>query len=429
MNKIINIKNRKLIISLSFANYLKEKSGMPKVIMAHQNIYNKNSISYVYLFSVKKNILRDRIMLFCKFGLIIDGQYYGIYQMSQIINMIYEWSHKGKEIIDIHIHHLLYVNLNLVDELLSHVIAPVKVYLHDYYNACSNYTLLKNNEQYCGGEGLNEINCKNCKFYKESCVTQNAIHRLYNKFISRIKFIAPSSTVQRIFIKFHPEYEDKIIIIPHQKLDGNYKENLSHISQDEGIRIAFLGMPAKHKGWDTWSKIVNIFTSNKYQFFVFNSSDDCYSNMQKVNVRFTQNNMNAMVEALRENKINVAILWALWPETYSYTYFEAFSANVFVITNKNSGNIADAVEKNKNGIVLQDEGNLISLFYNDKKLYNLINSFRYNSLGGPNRLLDNDEIVDLSLKFNETSKIIKKFKICNYPLLWILNYIDKKNII
>ena len=79
--------NKRYVVAISFANYLKDKTGIPKVMMAHQRMYNENQISYVALFSVKKNICNDRIMLFCKFGVIIDGEYKGIFQMSQMIHL------------------------------------------------------------------------------------------------------------------------------------------------------------------------------------------------------------------------------------------------------------------------------------------------------------------------------------------------------
>ena len=44
-----------------------------------------------------------------------------------------------------------------------------------------------------------------------------------------------------------------------------------------------------------------------------------------------------MLNALRQNNVDVAILWSLCKETYSYTYFECYAANVFVVTDENSG--------------------------------------------------------------------------------------------
>ena len=73
----------------------------------------------------------------------------------------------------------------------------------------------------------------------------------------------------------------------------------------------------------------------------------------------------AMLNALRQNNVDVAILWSLCKETYSYTYFECYAANVFVVTDENSGNIAFQVLKNGNGKVVGSATELLNLFDND----------------------------------------------------------------
>lgn len=423
MDRIVRIKNKKYILSVSFANYLKDKTGMPKVMMAHQVMYNSVGISYISLFSVKKNILHDKVMLFCKFGLIIDGEFQGIFQMSQLIHMFVEWQKYGYRMLDIHIHHLLYVNLSLVSELLSACKEiPIKVYLHDYYFACTRYNLLRNGSEYCGGKGLNEQTCKGCTEYNRSCDTEKKIHKLFGAFLNRIIFVSPSVTTKNIFLRFHPEYAKQVIVIPHQKCNGHFKGNLEKVTSSDKIRVAFLGMPKAHKGWNAWNKIISKYSDKEeYEFYVFNSADEQYDRMKKVNVAFNKDNLNAMTDALRENKIHVVLLWALWPETYSYTCFEAFASNTYIITNRNSGNIADVIETNGNGKILSDEKELIDLFGDTLLLKNKINEFRNLTEGGPDCLEENDEIVKISLQYIGESEIVDTYKFVNYPLLRILN--------
>lgn len=416
--------NNKYVIALSFANYLKDKTGIPKVMMAHQQMYNQNQISYVALFSVKKNILNDRVMLFCKFGLIIDGEFKGIFQMSQLIHMFFQWQYSEKRLIDIHIHHLMYINVDLVNELLSaSPETPVKVYLHDYYNACTGYTLLKNRDTFCGGNGFSKECCDGCIYDKKNVIVQKKIHDLFASNIRRIVFISPSITTKNIYANFHPEYEKNIVVIPHQKYKGKYTDNLEKIEQKEKIRAAFLGMPMKHKGWNVWKQLVDSTDEKKYEFIVFNSSDDLYSKMKKVKVGFSKDNLNAMTDILRKYKIHIVILWAIWPETYSYTCFEAFSANAFIITNSNSGNIADVIRTNGNGVILSNEKELKNFFRDTDKLRAAVNTYRMSTSGGPKELYENDEIVRMTLQNERINEIKKIRKLVNYPLLWGLNYI------
>lgn len=414
------------IVAISFIDYLRAKSGVAKVLMAHQQMYNANSISYIDLFSVKKNICNDKIMLFCKFGLIIDGDYKGIFQMSQIIHMLYKFQNDGYRLLDIHLHHFLYTKIKLVDEFLRACPeTPVKVYLHDYFNVCTGYTLMKNREQYCGGMGFSDDICADCQYAEVNKQVQPQIHKIFRENLGRIVFVSPSETTKEIFLNFHPEYADKVIVIPHQKYLEHYQENLEALSSDEKIRVAFLGMPMKHKGWNVWKKLVEKFQGDGYEFTVFNSSDDVYEKMGKVKIGFSQENLNAMTDALRRYKVHIALLWSLCPETYSYACFEAFSANAFIITNRISGNIADVVRTNGNGIVLADEITLEKLFENRSDLINKINSFRNQFIGGPDKLSENNEIISITKNDFMAAQIKNSHKPINYPLIWILNRIYK----
>lgn len=98
------------------------------------------------------------------------------------------------------------------------------------------------------------------------------------------------------------------------------------------------------------------------------------------------------------NDIQVVLLWAKWPETYSYTFFESLSANLYIITNRVSGNITNQVEERRCGIILEDVNELYQLFGDKEELREKINDFRIKYDGGPYYLKENDEIVEYSLK-------------------------------
>lgn len=416
--------NKKYILAISFADYTKNVSGMPKVMMAHQQVYNKALISYVSIFSVKKNILNDRFMIFCKFGLLIDGSFIGIFQMSQLIHIFYEWMQQNYKMIDIHIHHLMYINLNRIDELLSSCSnIPVKVFLHDYYLACKQYNLLKNGTVYCGGKGFAPKRCSDCLEYKKSMALEEKIHKLIGNCRDRITFISPSNITKEIFLNFHPEYKNNIVVIPHQIGEGYYMGNTGKLSSNNKIKIAFLGMPRNHKGWNVWENIVRKFSGCGYEFYVFNNDNVSYDHMRKINVAFSKEHLNAMIDALRDNKIHVAFLWSTWPETYSFTCFEAYASNTFIITNKDSGNIAYTVSRYKNGLVFAKEDDLLYVLENIDEMRKKINEFRDTTVVGPEYLKDNGEIVKMSLKTVTKGEITDSHKIINYPLLWVLNAI------
>lgn len=77
------------------------------------------------------------------------------------------------------------------------------------------------------------------------------------------------------------------------------------------------------------------------------------------NVKVSPGDRSAMLEALRRNEIDVVFHWAIWPETFSYVLYEAIGAGCFILTSHLSGNVADFVAKNKNGIIFLSFSNLV----------------------------------------------------------------------
>ena len=97
-----------------------------------------------------------------------------------------------------------------------------------------------------------------------------------------------------------------------------------------------------------------------------------------------------MTKALREKKVNIVLLWSLSPETYSYTYYEAYASNAFILTNSKSGNITDMVQKNKNGLVFDSENELFSFFSDVGKVKQTLEDFYASNVIGPLYLKTND---------------------------------------
>ena len=85
------------------------------------------------------------------------------------------------------------------------------------------------------------------------------------------------------------------------------------LSSCKKISIAFLGMPAEHKGWKQWEMMVENYKED-YRFVVFNSSDDEYQNMEKVKIQYSPGNLSAMTKALRDNALVSMNMWGLTPD-------------------------------------------------------------------------------------------------------------------
>lgn len=427
----IPLQEKQYVLSISFANYLKGVSGMAKVLMEHQLMYNNQGIGYVNLFVVKKYLFREKVTAFCFYGLVINGEYKGIYQIEQIINILSAWNRENKILLDIHFHHFLYIKMKQMDKLIKHIPeVPLKVYLHDYYTVCWNYTLRKNGGLYCGPTGIHSEKCVDCMFYERSKKRMEQITDFLYKYKERITIISPSEATKTIWLETYPEFVNQIDVVWHQYEKGEYLGNLEPLEPKQNLKVAFLGMPAEHKGWDVWEKIVAKFHTKGYDFFVFNSSDDTYENMKKVKVQYSNEDLDAMTNALRKEKIHIVLLWAKWPETYSYTLYESMAANLYVITNKISGNITEQVSSQSIGLVLEKQEELFSIFNDIVGLREKINMFRREGKRGPLNLEKNDKIVKLTRRITRANSVIKRCwytKLYNYPLVYVLRVLYTHN--
>lgn len=391
------VKNKKYVLSMSFANYQKGISGMAKVILSHEKLFTEHKISYVYMYLVKKTIIKDKITVFSMYGLIIDGKDCGVYSLSEVLNYFEFMKRKGHILIDVHIHHAIWFDYKHLDQILIATNkVPVKYFIHDYFLLCTNYTLLKNDTIYCGTGCVSKDKCSDCKYLKRSLEKTVKIRNIINNYLERITFIAPSDIAKSIFVNSYSEFINKTIVIPHQILIGEYDGNLEKIG-DRKLNIGFLGRCVNHKGGKQWKEIVRK-NKFKYNFYMFSNDINNDNNVIHINVSYSKDNLNAMVEALRKECIDVVILWSIWPETYSFTFFEAISANCFVITTDSSGNIADMVKKTNLGYICNNMADLIELFDATDKLIKLVENRKKNSKKGPLILKDNTKILDMVAK-------------------------------
>lgn len=387
--------NKKYILSVAFSDYRRNTGGVAKVIAEHEKMFLSSNTGYIYIYPVKKLICNDRIMLFCFWGMRIDGKFAGIFSIKKIFKIMHCWQKKGAELLEVHLHHLMYMNLKHIKMLFDYTKnVQIRFFVHDYYSICTGYNLLKNGKQYCGSEGINQQKCFDCQHYKQSLRIEPKIHSLLLKNSNRIIVITPSQIAKDIWCNSYKEFSHKVTVIPHQLLKGKY--NVYNKPHDK-IRVAFIGNPAFLKGYDTWQKLVKCY-SDYYEFYEFHSGKSLCTEVKYIPVWVCSDKLNAMVEALRNNEIDIVLLWSKCQETYSYTYFESYAANAYILTNPISGNICRMVQKNRNGFVCGNEKILFKLFENKEDLKLVISKFNRYGILGPEQLIPNDMILHLVLK-------------------------------
>lgn len=398
-------------------------AGTEKYIRNQIKQYNSQNINCIVIFQLIRNY---KIIEFDYYGIMLNYRYLGFFEKSDIIQWISKLKEQNNEFIDVFIHHLRDFNINSLLPLVD-IIGKTKYYflVHDFYSACTQYNLLKNGEKYCGDAKLYKEKCFDCKFYNESMNLKKSILKLFNLMEEQLQIIIPSVTAKELWCQAYPEYEKMVQVIPHLKLEGKYQGNRRLIGKDENIKVAFVGGQAFNKGWTKWKSASDQLLEQNIpiKLYYFGSAADERNAVRNVYVSVSKMGADAMMKELRKYEIDCVVLFSCVPETYSFTYYEAFAANAFVITNYDSGNIASEVKKNENGIVIDNEvGELVKLFINTEELRTKINEFKEKGILGPQTLLDNFDYMSLDYDDSDTSLNLPKRKRTIKRSIWEFIY-------
>lgn len=392
---------KNFVLLVHFRDPFTHMGGSESVVRSHCKILKERGNDVYVLFPVCKgmkfygkvfSIHAWALLYFDKLVSVVDA-----YKMQRIVfNLNAEKNCRG-----VFIHSLIFSDFMELNAILSFR-RTIVMYLHDYSTCCSQYTLMKNDLFFCGNALLFDAKCNDCVFYGSGKILKQKMGKFLNQF-ENLHIISPSRNIADNWMKAYPEYADKVQIIGHKKCLGKYAQNRDILNENEKIRIGFVGKTVKEKGFDLWIKAVDIISkkTDKYEFVYFGSRPVDNPNVRSVSVSIVSDGLDAMTKALRRERVHIAFLFSIIPETYSLTYFECFSSNCFIITSSHSGNIAAEVLQNHNGIVLNPTVEaIVSCLEEINALRDAVNLLRTNDCVGPNLLVDNEDFLRL-LSFEE----------------------------
>ncbi|MFC1788722.1 hypothetical protein ACFLZE_02260 [Thermodesulfobacteriota bacterium] len=370
---LANLKFSNFILSFSHSDYLVAVGGTEKVMHEEQAEYWKNEISYVQIHAClpreeewQKGYINQLVCIN------VDSTPVGHFTMLQL-GLIIEFLQKTGRInlIALQIHHLMYLSVSAIQFLLNTIQVPkICVFIHCYYTVCP---LINLGEVFC--EGI----CTGCEHEE----IRSRHYSIIKKFFNRInaEFIAPSHVAAKIWCKSFPEHAERTRVIPHLVARNARVEVRTETcgkrlaSANYRPRIAYVGYENFHKGLNTWWRLVaNSDLKDKYQFFHLGAFSIRMPNVTYALVSFLETGLDSMKNALIEHKIDIAFLWSVCPETYSFTLHEAFAANCFVLTNGISGNIAAQIRETGRGIICRNEPDMLHLLNDRQRIKNLLQS-------------------------------------------------------
>jgi hypothetical protein len=155
--------------------------------------------------------------------------------------------------------------------------------------------------------------------------------------------------------------------------------------------------------------ILNLVSQSRkkpYKFYHFGSNNSLQniSEIENIAISVTPSSRDEMINSLREKTIDVALILSPWPETFSYTTHEAFAAGAAVMTLIDSGNVAAKVKETGQGIVVDGEEGLISLFQSDKLIKYVQDRYKKGIKVG--KLVHTGTTASLALSVNSTTEAL-----------------------
>lgn len=350
-----------IVLSISHDCYYESPGGIQLCIHREQQCFQEKSINYIHVFPRQpspmplhsKNPQAEVVVSQNGVKLGVTS----LFDLSEVLSR--------RELKLVFIHSLLGISPQDVTDLICKQNSSTKVlyWMHDYSALCSSYQLLRNKVSFCGAPPLGSAQCNYC-FYGNSRAgnVDNIIPLLKHNqtelvFPSHAALSAWQSGAKTLCL----EFDSREHVINHIRLLKS--ESVNRAFDNRLPRIAFLGHPTYAKGWDSFSSLIrdpDVF--NNFDWYHLGAtSDDLSSDIEYVYVNISDS-PDAMIRAIRETKIDFALIWPQWPETFCLTAYEAVIGEANIITNEDSGNVAAFARSIPYGHVIQKNHTALKAF-------------------------------------------------------------------
>ncbi len=250
----------------------------------------------------------------------------------------------------VHVHHLMYQYFDIMDIIQEKKI-PYMVTLHDFYFVCPTFVLLENNEKYCVDNEKRD--CAKC-LKKLKNLDDNFIEKWrelsYRVLKNAELVVTPTESAKEIVQKYFPDVNIKSIEHGVEKLEYEYQRDGGQAKKN----IAFLGGINKIKGVDFLKDFIEEANREDGKYVVHLFGSTCEEDLNKSDGNYIfhgKYNREDVVKTLKENQIDLVVLLAIWPETYSYTLTESLMAEIPVLA-LDYGALSERISKYEYGWLL-----------------------------------------------------------------------------
>lgn len=249
------------------------------------------------------------------------------------------------------------------------------IWLHDFFTLCPSYALQRNTITYCGAPMQTSNACNLCVFGKERPSHRQRIKALFESLDAHV--ISPSEITRDLWEQKIDAPFKSVTVAPHMQLSWISRETRYEAASTDVITVGFIGAPVPHKGWPVFQQLVAEFGESKhYRFVYFGNHKIALSGVESFNVHVTSENYAAMIEAIAKHNVDIVLHWATCRETFSFSTYEALAGGAYVITNPDSGNVSETIQRLGRGAVLADVRELVDFFNSGRAMQLALESRR-----------------------------------------------------
>lgn len=250
----------------------------------------------------------------------------------------------------LHVHHFLYHSFDAIYEAKKRNIYSI-ITLHDLYMSCPSINMIFENI-FC--EKHPKKDCRACLRGRYGVNSDSDVLKSWRRKCGEVlslfdKIIVPSDDTKTQYEKI---YNNLSIDVVEHGVNVIDVSNIQPKSEKNTFDIAFVGVMAKHKGSEILKSLITENKNQKIKIHLFGKSEDEILTKNKPGyVYHGAYERGNLPKLLKENGIDLACIFSLCPETYSYTLTETYMANVPVLT-FDLGAVAQRVKDDKLGWII-----------------------------------------------------------------------------
>jgi hypothetical protein len=346
-------------VSVSHDDFTANLGGVQLCLTREAEALRAGGATHIHLYPAAPGLVidfeRERPLI----GVLVNGEPTGAYSAETLVEVLGPFA-VGKAF-TFAIHSFIGHNIIGITAILAAMGAREGYFwVHDFSSVCAHYALLRNDVAFCGAPPPESPACEVCLYARRRRIHLAEHGRFFQTFAMTV--LAPSQAALDLWLRSFPVAPAAAKVHPHATLRKRRK--VAAPEREPGpLKVAFLGMPAEHKGWPVYAKLVDRFAEDpRYEFHHLGKLRDKAVEARFTAIEPTPDVAEPMATAVEALGIDVAIIWSLCPETFCFTAYEAVAGGAAVVTNPDAGNVPRFTLETSNGAVAKDDHALNELF-------------------------------------------------------------------